>query len=268
MRALSSTTVIAVEWTFLGLCLVVILARLYLRLCLQLQKAIPSDYLMCLAWLCGVWAAVNDIILKKLGWLNSESTWFDFPSDTSNAQLTQRLIFSSWFVLFAVQYLNKATLLSFFFTIFPSTLRYFTYSLWAVVIYSVLSFITSVLLVLIICLPSQSSGTNHSLCNIQSSLIIWITTWALHFSSDIFIFILPFSILHILRLGWKKKIALYITFGFGVFSIGACLARFLIVLLTYPSVPTTNLELWCALDIFTGLMVACLPSLRPYFNLI
>jgi hypothetical protein len=50
-------------------------------------------------------------------------------------------------------------------------------------------------------------------------------------------------------------------------SIGACLARFLIVVLTYPNVPVTNTEFLCAIDSYTGLIVACIPSLRPYVNL-
>ena len=92
-------------------------------------------------------------------------------------------------------------------------------------------------------------------------------TWALHFSSDVFIFILPLPVLATLRLNWKKILGLYVTFGFGIFSIGASLARFAIVLSTYPDVPVPVIELWCAVDSYTGLIVACLPSLRPYLNL-
>ncbi len=105
------------------------------------------------------------------------------------------------------------------------------------------------------------------LCGPRDAFIVWTSAWALHLSSDVFIFVLPFFILRILQLDWKKMVPLYVTFGFGIFSIGACLARFLIVLLTYPYVPTTTIELWCALDIYSGFMVACLPSLRPYLNL-
>lgn len=43
--------------------------------------------------------------------------------------------------------------------------------------------------------------------------------------------------------------------------------RFLIVTTTYPEVPMANIEIWCALDSYVGLLVACLPSLRPYLNL-
>jgi hypothetical protein len=92
-------------------------------------------------------------------------------------------------------------------------------------------------------------------------------TWALHFSSDIFILILPFPVLRNLRLNWKKKLGLYTTFGFGVLSITAALVRFLTVVVTYPEVPTTNIDLWCAIDSNVGLLVACLPPLRPFLNL-
>ncbi|KAB8211093.1 hypothetical protein BDV34DRAFT_236085 [Aspergillus parasiticus] len=265
MGAVNSAAVIAVEWALLGICLALVLARLHLRLRLQLKRPILSDYCICLAWLCGIWGAVLDIELKKLGWLSPATTWFDFPSNTPNPDLTIKIAFVSWFPLFAVQYLNKAALLSFFFHIFPSVLRTFLYLLWTVAIFSILSFITSILLVLLMCLPQTSS--HHALCSAKNSFIIWTSTWALHFSSDIFIFCLPFFVLRIIRLAWKRKIALYVTFGFGIFSIGACIGRFLTVVITYPDVPTTTLELWCALDVFTGLIVACLPSLRPYLTL-
>lgn len=104
-------------------------------------------------------------------------------------------------------------------------------------------------------------------CGARTQFTAWVATWALHFSSDIFIFALPLFFLRNLQLNWRKRIGLYITFGFGVISISACLLRFLIVMVTYPNVSTTNIELWSAIDAYVGVMVACLPSLRPYLNL-
>lgn len=122
--------------------------------------------------------------------------------------------------------------------------------------------------------PSPISGQDSNVgrfyfafCGYPSQLRLWITTWALHFSSDVFIFILPLPVIHTLHLSWKKKLGLFVTFGFGVLSITACLLRFLIVVSTYPNVPMTTIELWCALDSYIGLMVACLPPLRPYLSL-
>ena len=122
--------------------------------------------------------------------------------------------------------------------------------------------------------PSPISGQDSNVgrfyfafCGYPSQLRLWITTWALHFSSDVLIFILPLPVIHTLHLSWKKKLGLFVTFGFGVLSITACLLRFVIVVSTYPNVPMTTIELWCALDSYIGLMVACLPPLRPYLSL-
>lgn len=51
-----------------------------------------------------------------------------------------------------------------------------------------------------------------------------------------------------------------------MFSIGACLARLLVVISAYPKVPIPNVQLLCALDSYTGLIVACLLSPRPYLT--
>ncbi|KAJ5815464.1 hypothetical protein N7474_007241 [Penicillium riverlandense] len=90
MRGVSASAAIAVEWTLLGVCLALILARLYLRLHLQHKKLILSDYLICLAWLSGTAEAALDIELKKLGWLDSGSTWSNFVDNTNNLRLTEK----------------------------------------------------------------------------------------------------------------------------------------------------------------------------------
>lgn len=103
-------------------------------------------------------------------------------------------------------------------------------------------------------------------CGVQSSLISWVITWALHFATDLLIFILPFFFLRHLRVDWKKRLGLYTTFGVAILSIGTCLARLLVITSAYPEVPITNVQLLCALDSYAGLIVACLLSLRPYLT--
>lgn len=80
----------AVEWTLLGTCLALILARLYLRLHLERKCLILSDYFICLAWLCGTWEAAADLELKKLGWLNPSITWLKLESNKSS-RLTEKV---------------------------------------------------------------------------------------------------------------------------------------------------------------------------------
>lgn len=151
-----------------------ILARLYLRLRLQHQRLILSDYFICLAWLSAISQAAIDIEFKKLGLLDSSSKWSRFESTTGNPYVTQtvrmnqqlsnyrlifqQMVFVSWFPLFTTQYLNKAALLSFYFYIFPSNLRPLLYSLWIATVYCGLAYMATILLLFLICLPVETKG--------------------------------------------------------------------------------------------------------------
>jgi hypothetical protein len=73
----------ATEWALLGLAFTMIVARCYLRLYLQRKNLILADYLICLAWLSGVWQAAWDIVLAKLGWLDSALTPTEISQTTS-----------------------------------------------------------------------------------------------------------------------------------------------------------------------------------------
>lgn len=81
----------AVEWVLLGLCLTLIVARLHLRLFLQHKQLILSDYLICLAWLSGIWEAAADIEVMRLGFLKASTTWFDPQTDTNNLSSIQKV---------------------------------------------------------------------------------------------------------------------------------------------------------------------------------
>ncbi|KAL2866494.1 uncharacterized protein BJX67DRAFT_354949 [Aspergillus lucknowensis] len=267
MRVASTATVLAVEWVLLGLCLALIVARLHLRLFLQHKQLILSDYLICLAWLSGTWQAAADIAVMRLGFLKASTTWFDPQTDTNNLSSIQKVVFMAWIPLLLTQYLNKFALLTFLFNIIPTQIRSFYLLLWTVTIFSGLSYIASILTLFLICVPIRGNRSNFWFCGIQKQLNFFTITWVLHFASDIMIFILPLFIFRTLHLDWKKKLGLYATFGFGLVSISAALVRFIVVFQTFPSVHTTTLELWCAIDSYVGTMAACLPSLRPYLNL-
>jgi hypothetical protein len=104
-------------------------------------------------------------------------------------------------------------------------------------------------------------------CGEHGHLINWIITCVFHLTSDLLIFALPLYFLRGLQIDWKRKLGLHVTFFIAIISIAAGLARFLIVLLAYPVVPTSNIEFLGGIDSYTGTIVACIPSLRPYINM-
>lgn len=197
-----------------------------------------------------------------------------------------KLIFLSWIPFFTTPYLSKAALVTFLFAIFPPTLYQFRRMLWVVTIYCALSFVTSILLLFLICHPLSQHWyvneyrplvfhTEHQWapprfakengCSEIRQKILWNLTWALHFSTDLSsklyifpqlfllihpsschanrsqVFIIPFLVLHTLRLDFKQKVGLFLTFGFGIVSMAFAFIRFLEVLVAYPSVHTTNI---------------------------
>ncbi|KAL4726884.1 hypothetical protein ACLX1H_005776 [Fusarium chlamydosporum] len=67
----------------------------------------------------------------------------------------------------------------------------------------------------------------------------------------------------------KVKVGVYAIFLLGSIDVAVSLARFLTVQLaavgSFRSI-TTVVELWSALDVYIGLIIACLPALRPYLR--
>ncbi|KAM5364506.1 hypothetical protein ACJZ2D_011497 [Fusarium nematophilum] len=92
--------------------------------------------------------------------------------------------------------------------------------------------------------------------------------WVLHIVGSIMLFILPFSILHNLQMPMRLKISVCSVFLLGLVDIAFSFARFFTIQLSREGEfrSMTLIELWGALDIYIGLVIACLPSLRPYFR--
>ncbi|TQN68856.1 hypothetical protein CSHISOI_06639, partial [Colletotrichum shisoi] len=92
--------------------------------------------------------------------------------------------------------------------------------------------------------------------------------WAFHFSSDVFIFILPLVYISKLNMSKAQKISASVTFSIGLVSILITLSRWFVVQAVFTEVPALNTgQLLAVLDGHTGLIVSILPSLRPYIRL-
>nr|XP_036577430.1 uncharacterized protein CTRU02_12663 [Colletotrichum truncatum]KAF6784401.1 hypothetical protein CTRU02_12663 [Colletotrichum truncatum] len=103
----------------------------------------------------------------------------------------------------------------------------------------------------------------------MSPIYIFHIAWALNFAADLMIFFLPFLILHKLQLKRSVKISVYCTFLLGIINLGFSLTRFLVLqlaLTTSTLLPNTLIQLWSGLDVNVGLIIACLPTLRPYLS--
>ncbi|KAF5574359.1 integral membrane protein [Fusarium pseudoanthophilum] len=66
----------------------------------------------------------------------------------------------------------------------------------------------------------------------------------------------------------KVKVSVYCIFLLGIIDIAFSLTRFLTIQLgdSEDFRSFTIIELWCSLDVYIGLVICCIPALRPYLH--
>ncbi|RKL23217.1 hypothetical protein BFJ68_g1423 [Fusarium oxysporum] len=83
------------------------------------------------------------------------------------------------------------------------------------------------------------------------------------------IFILPWLIVPDLMIKGWLRVGVYLTFLLGIINMVISIVRFneLFIAGANRKVSIVEAHFWNTLDLYLGLVIACLPSLRPYFNL-
>ncbi|KAK1976396.1 hypothetical protein LZ30DRAFT_734757 [Colletotrichum cereale] len=272
-----AVTIITTGWVTILTAGAVIAASLYLRIKIQGRRLQVSDYFLCLAWCSAVSNAAFDIQFTVMGALhqNIKINLDGYNASDNDIELVMRLFWASSIPFFTTFYLCKGALLAVYVQIFPIFMHRRRMLLWAAIIYCVLAYLASIILVFTICLPLSKNwsmrdrvvGTENVMCSASSPAIVFQVGWALHFFGDVLIFCLPWLIIPDLKIRRTLKIGVYCTFGLGIINMTFSLVRF-ITIQTAPveALPFGLVELWSELDVNIGLLVASLPSLRPYFR--
>ncbi|KAF9872750.1 hypothetical protein CkaCkLH20_09613 [Colletotrichum karsti] len=206
---------------------------------------------------------------------NIKITLDGYDGSDADVILIMRLFWASSIPFFTTFYLCKAALLAVYLQLFPVFMYYRRMLLWATIVYTGLAYLTSILLLFTICLPLSKNwavedrvvGTENVMCSASSPAIVFQVGWALHFFGDILVFSLPWLIIPDLKIKRALKIGVYCTFGLGIINMTFSLVRFITIqTASVDYLPFGLVELWSELDVNIGLLVASLPSLRPYFR--
>ncbi|THX14037.1 hypothetical protein D6D17_03313 [Aureobasidium pullulans] len=111
------------------------------------------------------------------------------------------------------------------------------------------------------CAPNISSNWSleEGACSTFNSLRVLQIDWALNFTSDIAIFVLPFPLLRHLHLGSRQIYGLLVTFALGLATIAVNLARFI-------TIQTGNnwnaVFIWSMAEMAVAIIVVSLPALK------
>ncbi|KAK1481039.1 hypothetical protein CTAM01_14108 [Colletotrichum tamarilloi] len=267
----SAGAVIGTEFTLTGIAAILIGARIYLRLVIQNLPLITSDILVCVAWLFTVASASYDVVFHKLGVLRSHVAYTleGYDGTPEDLELVWKLQWSGQFPFFTAFYLCKATLLSLYARFFPIFMETRRKILWGTMVYCGCAYGTNMLILLLICRPLRGNWSQDPAvaCSPIVFAQVFEIAWALNFAADLMIFCLPFLVLYRLQLHKSVKISVYCTFFLGAINLAVSLARFLGIQVSVTSFRSfTLIELWSAIDSQVGLIIACLPPLRPYLS--
>ncbi|RYP83766.1 hypothetical protein DL769_001298 [Monosporascus sp. CRB-8-3] len=125
----SVASVITTEWLFLGIALVLIIARLHLRLNIQYQRLAPSDYFLITAWIASMSNACFDIAFLRMGVLTPEmDVTLSLVDDLEVLRQALRNFWTTNFPFYTTLYMCKASILAFYSQLFPVGSR--LYRLW------------------------------------------------------------------------------------------------------------------------------------------
>ncbi|KAK2053956.1 hypothetical protein LY76DRAFT_597388 [Colletotrichum caudatum] len=269
----TAVAIIATEFTLIGIAAVLIAARIYLRIGLQGLPLIASDLVVCASWIVCAAFSSFDIAYLEQGVLRPDVafTLQGYNGTSDKIEFVWKLQWISQLLFFTAFYLCKAALLTLYARFFPAFMKTRRRILWATMVFCGSAYIATIVTTFFICRPLQGNWVTDPAvaCPVEVFFQLFQIAWTLNFAADIAIFCLPFLVLYRLQLKPSVKVSVYCTFLIGLVNLGVTLSRFLGIQLS-PSRgylrAFTTIELWSILDVNIGLVIACLPPLRPYLS--
>ncbi|CAG9956438.1 unnamed protein product [Clonostachys rosea f. rosea IK726] len=261
--------VLAPQWTLVAVAGCILIALFHLRLNIQKRRLLTSDILMCVTWCFAVITSAFDIKLALLGALDYDVlyTLEGYRGDSADILLIIKLRWSSTIPFIITCWLCKATLLTVYLKVFPAFMVKRRILLWTTLGYIILCPIVTLIEMFRICIPLERNWTGDR-CVVVGGMRLLRISWGLHFAGSLIVFALPWLILPDLQLKGSLRMGVYYTFLLGLADIAVCLTRYIIIELAAAKRPPSMslLQLLVALDYTLSLVIACLPSLRPYFR--
>ncbi|KAH8645699.1 hypothetical protein BX600DRAFT_444264 [Xylariales sp. PMI_506] len=268
MASLSGEALIAIEWILISIAFCLILVRLNLRVRILGESLILSDYLIISAFLTGVALNAVDLslFLQHLYQGNYDYELSTYVAPDSELVSVLKRFYGEYFPFYIEQYLNKASLIALYYEIFRPDSVKLQKALFGLVLYCGASFIITMCMVLGAC-PWGCYWSLTDPCPEVCRAVSDNLGWGLHFSSDLMIFLLPLIYIYKTKMSKAQKISASVTFFVGAINISVTIARWFVVQAVFTPTPSLTVgQLLAIMDGHTGLIVAILPSLRPYLR--
>ncbi|KAF4448457.1 tetratricopeptide repeat domain-containing [Fusarium albosuccineum] len=261
------------EWTLISLSTAVIAARIYLRLGIQKRRLLGSDLWMTAAWAMGIVVAAFCITFIRMGVMEHgiDPSLKAYDGSKEDKQYIRKLLWISTLPFLTSFYICKSALLCVYLQVIPAFMTSRRMFLWATIGFVAVSYLITIILFFTTCTPVSRFWTldPNRQCLTSSWMIFVRTSWALNFAGDVFIFALPWLIVPDLMVKGWLRVGIYFTFLLGLINMVISIVRFVKLYGggNEGEISLVTIHFWNSLDLYIGLVISCLPSLRPYFNL-
>lgn len=250
------TGVIVSEWFLLVLSFLLVNARIFLHLHMGQKTLFMSDAMLILAFLAALGLVICDTLTYRLGAMDVF---------TGNTVAIMKIRFATNYFFDVGLYFPKFSMLAFYTIIVPRTTPNLRKALYAVIAFVVLSCLTTLFSDTFWC--GSRPGSNWSpeaQCQAFTSMTLVKMNWALNFTSEVLIFILPFPLIRGLNLRLKRERAgLSIVFMLGAITIIVSLARFIAMLIVSNDI---SIYVLATAEFTIPIIILSMVSLRPLLH--
>lgn len=244
--------------------------RLLYKFFAQIGLGLDDWFLVVVLLCCVPSAVINDVMMADQGL--GRDIWTLTPD-----QITQ---FATGFwaitlLYFTEVFVLKLCLLFFYLRIFPT--RGMRLLLWITIVVDVLYGVAFVLAAVFQCMPISDNwlgwkegGEKGGNC-VDRSAIAW-THAAVSIVLDVWMLLLPISGLRRLNMHWQKKLAVALMFAVGTLTTIISIVRLWSLLQFKDSQNLTwdyyDMSMWSSVEVTTGVICACMPTLRKMLGVI
>ncbi|EPS41631.1 hypothetical protein H072_4493 [Dactylellina haptotyla CBS 200.50] len=264
--ALSGQGTISVEWCLVVLTLNLVVLRLVARLLVQRDRVNIGDVLLVFAWLAFSSMAACDTWLLKLGLMEPSRTYNQdlahLSADSKRNVLVLKIVYGSVLPYYTSLWLIKCTILSFYYTIIPTSLPIHRKALNIVTGAVLLSMLGVLCVNIFWCMPVNRNWSlnREEICFSFATIPVFIISTACNILTDVAIFILPFPLIRNIKFQRRSQLFGVISiFALGCFAMLASVVR---VAILADTATLTHVAVWSAVEVAVGIIIASLPSLR------
>ncbi|CAI6338664.1 unnamed protein product [Periconia digitata] len=250
----SPTGVIATEWSLFALAVLLVSARVTMHIKLKNSNLHLSDTFLSLAVASALGLLICDSYTYKAGAMD------EFAEPT--VEIWKVRFATNYFFDFGV-YLPKYSMLASYYRIIPRTAQQSRKALYAV------TFIIAVCSMVTLFADTFWCGTDISInwsnaksdCTVFTSMTLAKMNWALHFSCEIMLFVLPLPLINGLRLSQRReKAGILVVFLLGAITILVSTARFTAMMMLSNDI---MIYILATAEFTIAIMILSLISLRP-----